>query len=64
MPEQSGVTLEEMIKEAKRESQMRRRVYPKWIDKGFLKHSDAQNQIRVMDGIVEFLERSKQPSLF
>lgn len=57
------VTIEEMIAEVKRECSLRRRVYPKWVAKGFLKQSDAQNQLRVMDAVQDELESRKQPKL-
>lgn len=56
-------TLPEMIAEAKREVAMRERVYPRWIDAGKLKPSEAARRISLMKAIADELERRQQPGL-
>lgn len=60
---QPNVSIDEMIKEARREVKMRHSVYPRWIDKGHITPKAANEQIRRMTAILEFLEKSKQPTL-
>jgi hypothetical protein len=49
------MTLEEMLKSAIRESEMRRRVYPAWVKTGRMTQAKADHEIACMDAIAEFL---------
>ena len=51
-----AVTLGDMIREAKRELQTRRKVYPGWISKGTIERRTADHRIRVQAAIVAHLE--------
>lgn len=47
----------ELIEEARRESYMRRRVYPKWVADGRLTQADADRRIDMMEAIATRLSR-------
>ena len=50
-----------------RELAMRRKVYPRFVDKGSMKQSEANREIAVMAEIVEdyrLLTNSEEPDLF
>ena len=49
------VDLNELLACARRELALRQRVYKKWIDKGWITETKADNEIRLMRGIVDFL---------
>jgi hypothetical protein len=52
---------------AKREVQMRRRVYPRWVTEGRITQMEADRQIAIMQAIEdEYAERVRreEPSLF
>lgn len=49
------ITLDEMIAEAKRESELRHRVYDRMVSEGRLGALLAERRIAVMDAIVETL---------
>lgn len=51
------MTIDDQIKEAKRELAMRELLYPKWIAAGRLKPDVASRQIELMRGIVVTLQR-------
>lgn len=58
-----AVTLDEMIEEVKRECEMRRKVFPKWVRDGKKSQREAQAQIRVMDAVLDELMTRKEPKL-
>jgi len=53
----SEISIDEQIKEVKREIGMRRRVYPKW--NGGVMSEKQQYQIRVMEAVLASLEKIK-----
>lgn len=55
--------ISELIAEAKRELAFRERAYPRWIEKGRVRPSDAARQIALMKAITRELEIRQQPSL-
>ena len=63
MSEKTGVSIDEMLKEVRREIEMRQRVYPRWVEKGIMKPSEAIERQRVMQSVLEELEKRKQPNL-
>lgn len=58
-----GITLQKQIEVARREVQMRRRVYRRWVADGKMTQSDADFQIAGMEAIVQTLESLDQPTL-
>ncbi len=52
------IDVKELIIEAQRELDMRRRLYPKWVRAGKIKDRDAQRRIDLMQGIVRRLTRT------
>ncbi len=50
--------VKELIIEAQRELDMRRRLYPKWVRAGKIRDRDAQRRIDLMQGIVRRLTRT------
>ena len=62
------ITLEDQIKEARRELALRKRVYPKWVRRGDMTEGQATYYITVMETIVATLTRldveQRQMSLF
>ncbi len=65
-------TVEQVLKELKRESGVRERVYPHWIAKGKITQQCADNRRACLYEAIELIEKphlaslaeSKQPSLF
>lgn len=62
-------TIEDAIKECKRELKMREKVYPRWIADKKLNRDRAANQYRALRYAIELLEEKagttyKQTSLF
>lgn len=53
------VPLGEMVTEARRELAMRRNVYPKHVYTGMLRQPLAERRIRVMEAIIETLEKAR-----
>jgi hypothetical protein len=51
------VPVGEMLTEARRELAMRRSVYPKHVTTGRLREPIAERRIRVMEAIIETLEK-------
>lgn len=47
--------LNELLGCARRELEMRQRVYPKWIEKGTLSEKKAERELALMRQVVEFL---------
>ena len=60
------VSIQDQLKEAKREVALRRKVYPRWIYEGRLTEEESCRHIAAMDAIVETLASliDKQVSLF
>lgn len=54
------VSLDDMIACVKREIQLRRRVYPRWVQNGNMKQSTADEEIRRMEAVLHrlILDRS------
>ncbi len=50
--------IQELIKEAQRESFLRRWVYPKWVRSGRMTQQDADRRIEMMEAIVTRLTRT------
>lgn len=50
------MTIEDLIKEAKREVKMRESVYPKWVDSGRLAAKTAERQLAAQQETVKVLE--------
>ena len=50
--------IEDLVKEAKRELSLRKRVYPGWCASGKLNRSQADRQIALQEAIVAELEKS------
>ena len=46
------------LRSAKRELAMRRSVYPKWVDSGRMKQTEADHEISVMEAIVADYEET------
>ena len=60
------VSTEGMLAAARRELDMRKRVYPRWVDAGRITQAKADHEIACMEGIVQVLENRKaaqEPSL-
>lgn len=53
------ITLDDKIKEVKREIGLREHFYPIWIASGKLKQDTADRQLAVMRGVLETLESIK-----
>lgn len=53
-------TIDEEIKELKRENKQRERVYGKLIEQGRMKKEDANRQIMIVRQIIKRLERIRQ----
>lgn len=51
----ASITLKRQIEEAKRELEMRKRVYPQWVVVGKLSKETAQYRIQVQEAIVKSL---------
>ena len=50
-------TLTEMLASAKRESQLRKNVYPRWVESGRLDSEKAKHEIECMEAICVVLDR-------
>jgi hypothetical protein len=51
-----AVPLHVQIEAARREAQIRRKVYPGWVERGRMKQVDADREIAAMEAIVETLK--------
>jgi hypothetical protein len=49
------VNLNDLLGCARRELELRQRVYPKWVAKGTMKEAKAEQEIALQRTIVEFL---------
>lgn len=64
------ISIDQIIREVRRELNMRKSVYPKWVQAGKLKQIDADHRIAVMQKILDDYEaksaqdKPDQPSLF
>ena len=62
------ITLQDQIKEARREIALRERAYPGWVQRGRLSEGQAADALAVMKEVLRTLERleaeTRQPSLF
>lgn len=63
------MTIEEQIKEVKREIRLRHACYPKWVQSGRMKPEQAEHGIAAMEAVLETLVsvaefQEKQGSLF
>ena len=56
----SEVSLEQMAACARREFNLRQRVYPRWVQEGRMTAEKAQHEIRVMESIYYTLFRLKE----
>lgn len=52
----SEITTEDMLREVRRELQMRRRNYPRWVAAGSMKQEAADRQIAIMEVIADKLD--------
>ena len=52
--------IDDLIKEAKREAAVRRRVFPDWIRKGKIRKDEADRRIIAMEKIAQELTRLKR----
>jgi hypothetical protein len=50
-------TLPDLIACATRETKMRRRVYPRWVEQGKMQSDTANREIAMMETIAEILTR-------
>lgn len=57
------VTLERKLRCAKRELALRRKVYPRWVQKGRMTADEAIEEIAVMEQIVRDYENLLMPEL-
>lgn len=53
--------LRQMIESVDREITMRERVYPRWIQAGRMTAEKADQEIRIMMGVRDLLERLREP---
>jgi hypothetical protein len=53
------LTIDDMIGEARREIEVRERVFPRWVQAGKITGSEANRRIRLMKKIGATLERVK-----
>lgn len=51
------ISFDDKIRCAQRELALRRRMYPKWVDKGTMEQDKAEWEIEVMEAIVQQLEQ-------
>ena len=64
------VTLQDAIKEVRREVKLRERLYPQWVASGKLNKAAAERQLARMKYVLELLEGKgeerpgQQPELF
>ena len=64
------VTLQDAVKEIRREIQLRERLYPQWVASGKLNKATAERQLARMKYALELLEgkpenlAGQQPELF
>lgn len=63
-----SVSIEDQIEAAKRELNLRRRVYPRWIFEGKMTQKKMDHEIAAMEAIVATLEslqpaRTTQPAM-
>jgi hypothetical protein len=56
-------TAEQKYKEALREVAMRKRLYPKWVQKGQMTEMDAAAKIAIMQAIATDYEKLVEPWL-
>lgn len=59
----SVVKYDEQMKEIDRELAMRRRLYPQWVERGSLKQSVADRQIKLMEDVRETVREARQRAL-
>ena len=57
------ITLHQQIEAVRRELQMRRRVYRRWVETGKLIQSEADYQIAAMEAVLETLKKLDQGEL-
>jgi hypothetical protein len=60
------VSTDDMLAAARRELNMRKRVYPRWVEAGRITQVKADHEIACMESIVQVLENRKaaqEPSL-
>lgn len=63
----SDTSLDAAITEVKRELHMRARVFPGWVDKGFLTQEEADRRVRRLETALQSLyelRALKAPTLF
>lgn len=61
------ITLNEQIAEVRRELNMRRHVYPRFVERGRLTQAQADERIALLEAVRETLEQLKaerEPGLF
>jgi uncharacterized protein YqeY len=51
-----GITTQEMIVCVAREIEMRRKVYPRWVEAGRMKLARAEREIEVMEAVLARLK--------
>jgi hypothetical protein len=56
-------TAEEKYKEALRELAMRKRLYPRWVEKGAMTATDAARKIEIMEAIAADYAQAAQQEL-
>ena len=59
--------VEEQIREIAREIELRKRVYPRWVEDGRYTQVEADHKIAVMEAVLATLKRLRErvePSLF
>ena len=54
------VTIEEQIKAVEREINMRRRVYPRWVENKRMSQEKADKEIKAMEAVLETLKKVQQ----
>jgi hypothetical protein len=59
----TGISIPDQIKAAKRELAMRKNVYPKWVASGRMKQATADHEIAAMTAIIATLEGVVQSKL-
>ena len=61
----NDVTLHHKIDELKRELKMRRRLYPRWVEKGTLNPVDADIRIKILRAILnDYLNSRSKNNVF
>lgn len=50
------VSIAEQLQCARRELEMRRRIYPSWVQRGKMKQDKADHEMQAMQAIVDSLE--------